>query len=143
MRTLMLLTVLLACSEDLSGAGYACLAAPDADLGFVWYDTTTEPGAVRGVEAGPSKVVVVIDECHSSSVKNEFADCTAEWDGASISVVSEAGWTPPRGGQNDDCNILAAECPGPELTEGAWTLTYSGRSVDFEVPSGAHPCTDR
>ncbi|MCB9687186.1 MAG: hypothetical protein H6735_19255 [Alphaproteobacteria bacterium] len=138
------LLVLTACQQpwmDLSDTGYACIVEQGADFSvWSWYDTTTGT-APDALSAGRSEVVVVISDCYSSSVTDEQATCSASDDGATIDVVSEAGWHKPGGSQNSDCNVLSTRCAGPDLTDGPWTLSYAGETVDFDVPSAETPCT--
>lgn len=139
------LTALLAaaCAEetpapyrDLSNTGSACLVSEGAsDTGY-GYGYTTE----ATLAAGPTAVAVVLDTCHSSSVEGENAACTATLEGTTVVVTSEGGYTPPVGTQNDDCNMLKAVCTGPDLAEGAYTLSYGGQTVAFDVPATPPPC---
>lgn len=139
MSRLIPLVLVAGCSAgvDLSDQGSACVLPPDAGTYYDWYGTT-DSGVELG--AGPSEIEVTLDSCYSSSVRGEYASCEATTDGTTITVTSEGGYTPPVGGQNDDCNRLTARCPGPDLTDGEWTLEYGGRSVTFEVPGPGPAC---
>jgi hypothetical protein len=141
-RLPLLLALLTGCYEDLSNEGTACLV-PEGTDAWDALDDTVDPDAEPVLQAGVvTEVLVILDECHSSSVRDEHAACTSTTGGSTVTVSSEGGYGPPIGAQNDDCNMLAARCPGPTLTDGEWTLDYAGRSVTFSVPSDTAPCTD-
>lgn len=109
---------------DRSNEGRACIVPVGAGASTVLYADTG--GAAPALDAGPSEVLVVLSECYSSSMRNPEAACTATSQGTTVTVTSEGGFGIPPGGINDDCNVLEATCPGPDLTAGTWTLEYGG-----------------
>lgn len=141
MRFALTLALLAGCDtyNDLGNTGMVCVQNEgDAFDPYGWYTTGTPTGDV--LVPGPSTLHVVLDSCHSSSVSNESATCAVAIDGSTLEVTSEGGYDPPRGAQNDDCNMLVATCAGPELVEGDYTLTYGGDTLTFTVPATETPC---
>lgn len=123
-------------TEELIDVGQACLTAGGSH--GPWSEGA---GETQLLDEAAAVVTVVLTDCESGSIRFEDLSCTAEADGATLTVTSSALRTTLGGDVTRDCNHISVECQTPALGEGSWTLAYGDGSVAFEIPySGAAPC---
>lgn len=142
MRTLAILAIMMwACTPsapdegeqgeavDLAGQGEACVVRQ----GGTGYD--------EGLAAGPSDVVVFLTCPYKSYDAVVEPRCEVSVDGGIIDVTTEGALLFEVSDEVQlGCSPLTVTCAGPDLADGAWTLTYGDASETFEVPTDERPC---
>jgi hypothetical protein len=131
------------CGRDVQveNQGRLCVF-PASDVGANGFGPV-DPTPRQYVAGEPLLVSVVFDLCLSSSCSTDrMSSCTVEPSGSTFRVNASGSYREVGSGAcSADCGTLSPSCATQPVSEGTFTFTYAGGSVDLVVPSTvAPPC---